>query len=120
MFGFDMLVHGERGDSLTAEELAVFGVDWEALRGRPIPGYGGGTGQDSNPLVGSWVGRVGPPENLSHVELAPVVGSLTEAQVGMLYAYIVPYLQRVDRASLLERWDHALAFVHTLDPSFSD
>ena len=40
MFGFDMLVHGLRGDQLpdfvephmTDEELEVYGVDWEALQ----------------------------------------------------------------------------------------
>jgi len=37
MFGFDMIVHGVRGDrlpegELNEEELEVYGVDWEALR----------------------------------------------------------------------------------------
>jgi hypothetical protein len=37
MFGFDMLVHGVRGDqvpqhdNLTEEEIEVYGVDWAAL-----------------------------------------------------------------------------------------
>jgi len=37
MFGFDMLVHGVRGDQLpdedlTEEELEVYGVDWGVYR----------------------------------------------------------------------------------------
>lgn len=114
MYGFDMLVHGERGDDLSEAELAVFGVDWEALRGRQIPTEGAGGAAAS----GSWVGRVGPPENLSHVELEPVVGSLTEAEVERLYLYIEPYLARNDAGGLQDRWLHALAFVQTLDPDF--
>jgi len=44
MFGFDMLVHGLRGDQLpasveehiTSEELEVYGVDWEALQNKRV------------------------------------------------------------------------------------
>jgi hypothetical protein len=43
MFGFDMLVHGVRGDhvyseedGLTDKELEVYGVDWEALQNERI------------------------------------------------------------------------------------
>lgn len=111
MFGFDMLVHGERGDDLSEAELAVYGVDWEALRGRAIP-----TEHDGG--LGSWVGRVGPPDDLSHVELEPVVGTLTEVEVEMLFEHIQPYWGMTDRQGLIDRWVHALAFVQTLDPYF--
>lgn len=36
LFGFDMLVHGIRGDELLEEELELYGVDWEAL-GEDVP-----------------------------------------------------------------------------------
>ncbi|KIY45335.1 hypothetical protein FISHEDRAFT_23285, partial [Fistulina hepatica ATCC 64428] len=33
MYGFDMFVHGFRGDTfISDEELEVYGVDWDALR----------------------------------------------------------------------------------------
>lgn len=78
MFGFDMLVHGIRGgqlppeESLSAEELEVFGVDWVALRDEQIitsvqhsvPAQGEGDGS-------SWIGQVGPPAHLNEVAVDP-------------------------------------------------
>lgn len=114
MFGFDMLVHGERGDELSDDELAFYGIDWEALRGRPVQTSNDGSGND----VVSWAGHIGPPENLSHVELEPVVGSLTELGVEMLFEHIEHRLEQTDHEGLCARWVHALAFVQTLDPDF--
>lgn len=70
MFGFDSIANGMRGDplpeDLTAEELEVFGVDWEGLRDRHLldlrqhhNSYSEGTS--------TWAGRTGPPDNLNEV-----------------------------------------------------
>ena len=69
MFGFDMLVHGVRGnqlpdEDLSDEELEVYGVDWEGLHDEQLlrPHWG------NNPTSegwNSWIGHVGLP---SHYE----------------------------------------------------
>ncbi len=81
LFGFDMLVHGIRGtrlplpttntadENLTAEELEVYGVDWEALRDdRLLQSQEEGNADEG---FTSWVGRQGPPQNLNEVRLDP-------------------------------------------------
>jgi len=73
-----MLIHGIHSDqlspeeSLSAEELEVFGVDWAALRNEQIiasvqhsvPAQGEGDGS-------SWIGQVGPPAHLNEVAVNP-------------------------------------------------
>ena len=79
MFGFDMLVHGLRGDrpfsdptgeNLTDEELEVYGVDWEALQnGHLLESVRQNEQSDAHST--SWIGQVGPPANLNEVPLFP-------------------------------------------------
>ena len=73
MFGFDMLVHGIRGDrlyddDLTADELEVYGVDWAALNDDHIV-RSVQTSAPQNDGAASWIGRTGPPDNLNEVSL---------------------------------------------------
>jgi hypothetical protein len=85
MFGFDMLVHGIRGDALPSddldcEELEVFGVDWEALRDENILR----SQRDNNDLQeqpDTSLGRVGPPPNLNEVQVNAPVAPLTLAEI---------------------------------------
>jgi hypothetical protein len=79
MFGFDMFVHGIRGDQLppaddiTAEELEVFGIDWAAFREERVLQ----SLRENAPAqeeATSWIGHTGPPAHLNEVPLdAPAV-----------------------------------------------
>lgn len=71
MWGFDMLTQGFRGEELSPEDLEVYGVDWEAFCDWEI----NNSQLANNPVtepVASWVGQVGPPDHLSHVEVDDV------------------------------------------------
>lgn len=78
MFGFDMLVHGLRGshlsspneENMTDDELEVYGVDWEALQNVRILESARQNGR-SDAGTTSWIGRIGPPDNLNEVSLFP-------------------------------------------------
>jgi len=83
LFGFDMMVHGVRGDRLPRS-------DWRGARG--LWGWLGRTAwwtllqsqrANNSDREGwsSWVGRVGPPENLNEVSRASSTAfSLTKTQ----------------------------------------
>jgi hypothetical protein len=98
MFGFDMLVHGVRGDALPSddldmihEELEIFGVDWEALRDENVLR----SQRENNDLQERpdiWLGRVGPPPNLNEVQV------------------------NASEASLIQTWIHGLATAQNLRP----
>lgn len=72
MFGFDMLVHGHRGDELVLShaELEVFGVDWEALRDARLRETHRNNNHPDEPST-SWIGREGPPDHLNEVNVDP-------------------------------------------------
>lgn len=88
MFGFDMLVHGVRGDQLpeedlTEEELEVYGVDWEGLEDEKLLNsqrVNNSLSEESN----SWVGQVGLPNHLNEVSANPPIGSLSQQKVQAL------------------------------------
>jgi len=85
-----MLVHGIREDQLpdkdlSEEELEVYGVDWEGLHDKRLLN----SQQANNPISegwNSWVGHVGPPDNLNEVSVDPPVGSLFPGEVDTLNA----------------------------------
>jgi hypothetical protein len=77
MFGFDMLVHGVRGDELPQDEnfadedLEVYGVDWAALQDEQV--LQSVREHNSNDGSTSWIGQTGPPAHLNEVPLeAPI------------------------------------------------
>jgi hypothetical protein len=85
MFGFDMIVHGVRGDELpddvvtSEEELEVYGVDWEALQDDTVLQSQRNNNSDHEEWT-SWVGRTGPPTNLSDVPVNPPSGPSLQQQ----------------------------------------
>ncbi|KDQ48969.1 hypothetical protein JAAARDRAFT_106000, partial [Jaapia argillacea MUCL 33604] len=88
LFGFDMLVYGLRGSELVGEEmdteeLEVYGVDWEGLRDDRLR-QSQSANNPSREGWSSWVGRTGPPEQLSSVPVEPPSGSLTTKGVSLL------------------------------------
>ncbi|TFY51120.1 hypothetical protein EVJ58_g10727 [Rhodofomes roseus] len=123
MFGFDMLVHGVRGDqlpdeALSAEELEVYGVDWEALREEQVLHSHHANNTHDGGLT-SWIGRTGPPEHLNEVDVQAVeepalthlAGALAELQ-----GIIQPWAGHADRESLALRWVNSLVFLQTRYP----
>jgi hypothetical protein len=123
MFGFDMLVHGIRGDQLpeedlTEEELEVYGVDWEGLHDERIL-----ESRRTNNVAGegwnSWVGQVGPPENLNVVHVDPPVGPLQPHEVTALDEILGPWQSSSNSdAEIIALWTHALIYLQTYNHLF--
>lgn len=116
MFGFDMLVYGVRGnqlpeEELNKEELEVYGVDWEGLHDDQLLH----SHRDNNlPQEGwsSWIGRVGPPEHLSHVSVEPPSGGLLPHEVDLLNQTLWPWMRGMHDHQVVALWAQALACAH--------
>lgn len=113
MFGFDMLIHGVRGDQLpeeelNEEELEVYGVDWEALHDEQLL-----QSQRDNNLQeegwSSWVGTTGPPQQLNEVSVEPPSDSILPHEVGLLDQTLQPLMHGMDDDGIITLWAHALA-----------
>jgi len=120
MFGFDMLVHGVRGDQLPEEDLAeeeleVYGVDWEGLRDEQLL-RSQRANNPTNEGWNSWVGRIGPPEHLNMVHVDPPIGSLQPSDVAALDETLQPWIQgsTSDDEEIIALWTHALAYAQTM------
>ena len=122
MFGFDMFVHGVRGDQLpeshlNEDELEVFGVDWEALRDEQILQ----SQRQNNPQRenwSSWVGQVGPPENLNEVFLEPPLGGLLphDSDVDLLDRALQAWMHGMQGSDeTISLWIHALACAQVIN-----
>lgn len=113
LFVFDMLVHGVRGDQLpneeelSAEEMEVYGVDWEGLRDDQLLR----AQRQNNPADeegSSWVGRSGPPANLSEVSVEPPTGDLMQQEIVGLDSAVEHWYQFADDASRMSLWAQGL------------
>ncbi|KAI0350262.1 hypothetical protein OH77DRAFT_1499102 [Trametes cingulata] len=120
MYGFDMLVHGMRGDPpderLDLEELEVYGVDWEGLRDDTIRAMHSANNPSTEGWT-SWIGQTGVParELLSEVEVLEPDVMMGDRQTQVLAALDV-LLAAVDDADvarsegeLVRRWNTGLA-----------
>jgi hypothetical protein len=76
MFGFDMITNGIRGDfindSLSDEELEIYGIDWAAYRDEQV--LRSVRENATSEPASSWIGQAGPPPNLNEVPLNSPVG----------------------------------------------
>jgi len=119
MFGFDMLVHGIRGDqlhnpedSLSADELEVYGVDWAALHDDHIVHAVQSSVPQSEGAT-SWIGRTGPPDNLNEVPLfspaAPNTGDLVDFDTRMSL-----WMQTAGDSSISSIWVYGLALAQNM------
>lgn len=120
MFGFDMLVHGIRGDEfdpIERHDLELYGVDWEALQDDEIAGMRLGSGAVTEG-TSSQLGRSGPPENLNEVIVEEPTCDLSAEDVDELYAFVRPLFEFSDHDSLVRRWTLALAFCRTRSQLF--
>jgi hypothetical protein len=121
LFGFDMFVHGVRGDQLpdsdmTNEELEVFGVDWEALQDEHLLHSQQTNNSDVEGWT-SWVGQVGPPANLSEVVVEPPTGPMHATEVQVLQANLEAWIGSPNDEDVVALWVHGLAFAHILYPN---
>lgn len=117
MFVFDMYVNGVRGDQLppkeenyTEEELEVYGIDWQGLRDDSVLD----SQRQNNPITegsSSWIGRTGPPPDLSEVIVEPPEGTLLEEEVAELSDAISDLIGSPEEADIIALWTRALVHV---------
>jgi hypothetical protein len=112
-----MFVHGVWGDQLpddmTEEELEVFGVDWEGLQDERLLHSQWTNNPDSEGWT-SWIGRVGPPENLSQVVVEPPNGPLQPHEVQLLVNSLQQWFGSGEEVDVITLWSHGLAYVCTM------
>ncbi len=118
MFGFDMLVHGVRGDqvpqheNLTEEEIEVYGVDWAALQDDHI--LRSVRARSSDVGSTSWIGNTGPPSHLNEVSLnAPTIFEMFN-MAGFDWEMNRWVESQTEQVTITSIWIHALALVHTM------
>ena len=100
-------------DALSNDELEVFGVDWEGLEDNTLL-ESLGTNGGKNEGATSWIGRVGPPENLGGVELDAPDAPLSPAELQGLEQAVQPWIGRIDDTSIDNLWIHSLAYARNL------
>jgi hypothetical protein len=120
MFCFDMLVHGIRGDQvppndqMTDEELEAFGVDWEALQDDAVLASHCANNTSSEGLT-SWVGTVGPPEDLNEVQLDPIDRPFMSDQLHTFEEALGPLIGSAADADIISLWFHGLTLARSLN-----
>ncbi|KAK7043060.1 hypothetical protein VNI00_008798 [Paramarasmius palmivorus] len=118
-FGFDMFACGFRGDALQSlpldeDELEVFGIDWEGLYDdRLLTSLRQNYAQDGG---NSWIGRRGPPPELTEVLCDPPPCSLSETQVAELGRYLERLPRSSKREDVVSLWTNALACARLMAP----
>jgi hypothetical protein len=122
LFGFDMYVHGIRGDmpedNMMDEELEVFGVDWEALQDDHILESRRRNNSEQEGWT-SWVGRTGPPETLNEVVVEPPLGLLSQEEVDLLDHALLPWKNvEHDDASVINLWTQGLVRARMINNNF--
>ena len=122
LFGFDMFVHGVRGDQLPAgevdltdEELEVYGVDWEGLQDERLL-----HSQRANNTLhegwSSWIGRAGPPENLNNIVVDPPSELLLPHEVEVLDQVTWNVEAEGPRlADVINTWNHGLGYARAIN-----
>lgn len=125
MFGFDMFVHGIRGDQLPNDsedhlddnELEVYGVDWEGLLDDQLT-----HSQRQNNPVGeewsSWIGHVGPPDTLNEISVDTPQQPLTVQQMVSLDRALQPWPDSPTDTDIISRWTVGVAYVRSVANNF--
>ncbi|KAJ7053107.1 hypothetical protein C8F01DRAFT_1207074 [Mycena amicta] len=123
MFVFDMFVNGVRGDQLPAEEeglgeeeLEAYGIDWQEFRDENIL-HSQRSNNPNSEGASSWIGRQGPPADLSQVIVEPPPGTLTADEAAALYERFSPLIGLSGDDDVISLWLHALAYVRILYPT---
>lgn len=117
MFYFDSITNGVRGDALSEEELATFGVDWEGLREDRVL-----SSQLANNPIGegtsSWIGRVGPPPDLGGVHLEAPGAPVSQEVADGLFHSLHTLWGSMEFGTLVQRWVHGVAYCRSQSPLF--
>ncbi|KAH8108647.1 hypothetical protein DFH11DRAFT_1516599 [Phellopilus nigrolimitatus] len=122
MFGFDMLVHGVRGaqlplndlnDHMSAEELEVFGVDWEGLQDDRLL-HSQRLNNTADEQSSSWIGRTGPPEHLNEVALDSPNMPITLEELVYLNDSLQAWIGSVEDSDINALWSNALAITRSM------
>ncbi|KAJ3765411.1 hypothetical protein FB446DRAFT_655351 [Lentinula raphanica] len=121
MWGFDMLVHGLRGDTLdqyamSDAELEVFGVDWEGFRDDQLlralrQNYAHEEG------INTWLGQSGPPEQLNEVQVEPPSGLMTSHEVEDLDNSLALIRRSANESDVMDLWRNALVHTRSVYPN---
>lgn len=121
MFNFDMLVHGVRGadllDTMSPEELEVYGVDWEALREDRLL-HSRQVNNGSNEEETSWIGQTGPPCNLNEVRVDSPPTPLADDVGVWLEERLSQWLGQADDNSVVSAWSYGLAYARQVNENF--
>lgn len=124
MFGFDMLVHGIRGhqlsssdnmsvdDNMSEAELEVFGVDWEGLEDNSLL-LSRQSNNPNNEDPSSWIGRRGPPENLSEVRLDAPDQPVTYSEAQIIHNCVSPWIGCTAENDIDMLWCNTLLFARS-------
>ncbi|KAF8999752.1 hypothetical protein BDZ89DRAFT_969247 [Hymenopellis radicata] len=122
LFGFDMFVHGVRGDTLpdneeglSEEELEVFGVNWEGLQDEVLLAARAHNNNPDEP-AGTWL-RGGVPEHLNEVTVeAPETPFEGMEELQILQEHLSERV--VDDAMVTNAWIVAFSLIRTIYPDF--
>ena len=123
MFGFDMIVHGIRGDQLpedmfSEEELEVYGVDWEALQDNVMLQSQRDNNSDHEGWT-SWVGQTGPPPQLSEVTVDPPSDpQLQPGELEHLDDAISTWMHGGSAEHVIALWTQGLAYARVMYNGF--
>ncbi|KAJ3976269.1 hypothetical protein EV361DRAFT_968846 [Lentinula raphanica] len=121
MWGFDMLVHGFRGNnpdefSMSDQELEDFGVDCEDLQDEQLlralrRNYAHEEG------ASTWLGRHGPPPILNEVQVDPPSGSMTTEDIQILEDLLRLIPRTAVEAHVVHLWCAALLYARARYPN---
>ena len=117
MFGFDMITNGIRGDfisdSLSDEELEIYGIDWAAYRDEQVLRS---VRENASEPASSWIGQAGPPPNLNEVPLYSPAGPAT-AGTGSTDQFLQEvagiFVADGGEVTIPLAWSHALVTAHS-------
>lgn len=102
-------------EQLNDEEIEVYGVDWEGLRDDQLL-----QSQRLNnaPAEGaaSWIGRVGPPNDLSQVTVDAPDGPLSAQEIHLLQTVLHQWMGSGEEADIIHLWNHGLAYARAIYP----
>jgi len=117
MFGFDMLVHGLRGDYpdtiMTDEELEVYGVDWAALQNEQLLESARQSGQQ-NTGSSSRIRQAGPPDNLNEVPLFPPDAPYADTHSDFDRRMMAWFAEEGCNSNISGIWNYGLGLAHVL------
>lgn len=116
-----MLVHGIRGDeipveedSMTEEELELYGVDWEELGDDEVLASHEENNTDE-PETNPPVEQLGQPQHLNEVRLDSPDCPFTDEQISWLTDRLAQYNILQNQEVVIQAWTNGLVYARMLD-----